>query len=197
MRIVFDSYELGALIPVQEFVKNKKSAKYFNREAAAAVICASKLFRNSPVSAGTPFYYETGIMEFEDYGLDRIADASLDEYGNFDQRFFVERGAKAVMPLTQFKALYNMPLSLVSIEFGIVGDNAVIYASAKGLLIQALHAPVDNGILLGCGKVHQNGKVESAFAFVDKHEIKDSMFLSFEGEGIEMFRTWHAEGKVK
>lgn len=196
MKIVFDSYEQGASIPVQEFLKNKKTAKYFNREAAAAVICASKLFKNSPVKAETPFYYETGLMEFEDYGLDRITDASLDEHGNFDQRCFIERGMKAVMPLTQFKALYNMPLSLVSIEYGFVGDNAVIYASAKGLLIQALHSPVDEGILLGCGKVHQNGKVESAFAFVDKDEIKGSRFLSFESEGIEMFRRWHAEGNV-
>jgi hypothetical protein len=101
------------------------------------------------------------------------------------------------MPLTQFKALYNMPLTLVSIEYGITGDNAVIYASAKGLLIQALHAPVDKGILLGCGKVHQNGKVESAFAFVDKNEIKDSPFFAFDCEGIEMFRRWYAEGDLK
>jgi len=197
MKIVFNSYEQGAIIPVQEFIKNKKSAKYFNREAAAAVVCASKLFNKSPVSPETPFYYETGTMEFEDYGLDRIADASLDENRNFNQRLFVERGVKAVMPLTQFKALYNMPLSLIAIEYGLVGDNAVIYASAKGLLMQALHAPVDKGILLGCGKAHQNGKVESAFAVVDKIEIKDSTFLFSDGEAIEMFRSWHAGENVK
>ena len=197
MEIVFDSYEHSTPIPIHDFIKNKKIAKYFNREAAAAVICAAKLFGESPINQEIPFYYETGKMEFEDYGLDSIASASLDEQGIFSQRLFIEKGTKAVMPLTQFKALYNMPLSFVSIEYGLVGDNAVIYASAKGLLIQALHAPVDNGILLGCGKVHRNGKIESAFALVDKNKIENSPFLAFDGEGIEMFRIWHARGNGK
>lgn len=192
MKIVFDSYEHSTPIPIHDFIKNKKNAKYFNREASAAVICAAKLFKDSSVNPETPFYYETGKMEFEDYGLDNIVSASLDEYGNFSQRLFIQKGTKAVMPLTQFKALYNMPLSFVSIEHGLVGDNAIIYASAKGLLIQALHASVENEILLGCGKVHQNGKVESAFALIDKSEIKNSPFLAFDGEGIEMFKSWHA-----
>src|SRR3990172_1174502 len=100
MKVVFESYEPGATIPVQEYLKNKKLAKYFNREAAAAVICATKLIRELPVATDTPFYYETGRMEFEDLGLDRIADASLDEQGNFSQRLFIEKGTKAVMPLT-------------------------------------------------------------------------------------------------
>lgn len=197
MKIVFDSYEYGISIPIHEYIKNKKNAKYFNREASAAVICTAKLFKDSPVNPETPFYYETGKMEFEDYGLANIANASLDEHRNFSQRLFIQKGTKAVMPLTQFKALYNMPLSFVSIEYGLVGDNAVIYASAKGLLIQALNAPVDYGILLGCGKVHQNGKVESAFAIVNKSEIKDSPFLAFDCEGIEIFKSWYAGRNAK
>ncbi|HAK59829.1 MAG TPA: hypothetical protein DCO77_05525 [Nitrospiraceae bacterium] len=191
MKVVFESHDTGAPIPVQEYLKNKKLAKYFNREAAAAVICATKLIRESSVGAETPFYYETGRMEFEDLGLDRITDASLDEQGNFSQRLFIEKGTKAVMPLTQFKALYNMPLSLVSIEHGLIGDNAVIYASARGLLIQALHAPVEKKILLGCGKVHRDGRVESAFTLANKEEIVNSPFLGSDGEGIEMFRSWY------
>ena len=98
------------------------------------------------------------------------------------------------MPLTQFKALYNMPLSLVSIEHGLTGDNAVIYASARGLLVQALHAPRDKHILLGCGKVHKDGQVETAFALIAKDEIRDSPFLVDDCEGIEMFRAWHSGG---
>lgn len=197
MKIVFDSYEYEIAIPIHEYIKNKKNAKYFNREASAAVVCAAKLFKDSSVNPQTPFYYETGKMEFEDYGLDNIARASLDELGNFRQELFVQKGIKAVMPLTQFKALYNMPLSFVSIEHGLVGDNAVIYASAKGLLIQAIHAPVDYGILLGCGKVYQNGKVESAFALIDKSDINDSPFLGLDCEGIEMFKSWYAERNGK
>ena len=190
MRMVFKSYPQGSTIPFQECLKNRKLAKYFNREAAAALICAAELLGESPVAPETPFYYETGRMEFEDLGLDRVADASLDEEGNFSQRLFVEKGTKAVMPLTQFKALYNMPLSLVAIEHGLEGDNAVIYASTRGILTQALHAPVEEGILLGCGKVHRDGMVESAFSLVDKVEIEDSPFLHSDREGIEVFRHW-------
>lgn len=197
MKVVFDSYARDAPIPVHEHIRNKKLAKYFNREAAAAVIAASRLFSQFPVPVDVPFYYETGMMEFEDYGLNAIVKASLDEEGNFSQRLFVERGAKAVMPLTQFKALYNMPLSLVSIEHGLIGDNAVIYGSARGLLVQALHAPRDGAILLGCGKVRRDGGVESGFALVDKSEIRDSPFLASDREGIEMFRAWHQGGGAK
>jgi hypothetical protein len=134
-------------------------------------------------------------MEFEDYGLDAIVDASLDEQGKFSQQLFIEKGVKAVMPLTQFKALYNMPLCLVSIEHGLTGDNAVIYASARGLLFAALHAPRDEGILLGSGKIRPHGGVETGFALVDKHEIRKNPFLTstIEWEGIEIFRSWHAE----
>lgn len=197
MIIEFSAYTRAEQIPLQEYLRNKKLAKYFNREAAAAVICATRLFRKSPVKADAPFYYETGRMEFEDYGLNNIVKASLDEEGVFSQRLFVQKGAKAVMPLTQFKALYNMPLSLISIEHGLVGDNAVFYASAAGLLTQVLHAPVDNGILLGCGKVHPDGRVETAFAIVDKHELTGSPYLRSACEGIEMFRDWHFGEKAR
>ncbi len=194
MKILFNSYKRDEPIPIQDSLRNRKLAKYFNREAAAAVLCAGRLFRESPVDPEVPFYYETGSMEFEDYGLDSIVDASLDEQGNYSQRLFIEKGAKAVMPLTQFKALYNMPLSLVSIEHGLIGDNAVLYASAQGLLIQALLAPREKGILLGCGKVRKDGAVETAFALVDKEEIRNSPFLVHDREGIEMFRTWYRGG---
>lgn len=194
MKCLFDSYSLDQKIPVREYLKNRKFAKYFNREAAAALVCASKLFHEVPITPTTPFYYETGEMEYEDYGLDRILAASTDEDGDFSQHLFVDKGTKAVMPLTQFKALYNMPLSLIAIEHGLIGDNSVIYASARGLLTQALYAPVDKGILLGSGKVHRDGRVEVAFAMVDKDEIHSSPYLSSDKEGIELFRGWCGKG---
>jgi hypothetical protein len=195
MIVLFDAYKRGETIPVKAYIRNNKFAKYFNRQTAAAMVCAGKLFRQWPVDTGIPFYYETGQMEFEDYGLDAIVDDSLDEQGNFSQRDFVEKGTKAVTPLTQFKAMYNMPLSLLSIEYGLTGDNAVIYASARGLLIQALHAPRKKRILLGCGKACKDGSIEAAFAIVDKEEIRNSPFLDDDDEGIRMFRSWHAGGK--
>jgi len=194
MKVLFETYGRDDAIPLQDHLRNRKLAKYFNREAAAAVVCATKLLRGSKIDARMPFYYETGRMEFEDYGLDAIVNASLDEQGAFSQRLFIDKGTKAVMPLTQFKALYNMPLCLVSIEHGLLGDNAVLYASARGLLMTALYAPREQGILLGAGKLRPDGGVETGFALIDKDDISSSPFLADDtgAEGIDIFRAWKA-----
>lgn len=196
MKIIFDSYAPGESIPVQQFIKNRKLAKYFNRETAAAIVSCGKLLRGMEFDPNIPFYYETGVMECEDLGLDAIAAGSLDAQGNFSQRLFVEKGAKAVHPLTQFKALYNMPLSFVSIEHGLTGDNAVIYSSARGLLMQARHAPDVKDILLGCGKFYSDGRLHSSFALVARDEVVRLAFPVAGGEAIDMFRSW-ATGESK
>jgi hypothetical protein len=194
MQAIFESWPLGASIPVQQHVKNRKLVKYFNRETAAAIVACDKLLQGINLDPQTPFYYETGIMEFEELGLDAIADASLDEEGRFSQRLFVEKGAKAVPPLTQFKALYNMPLSFVAIEHGLTGDNAVLYASAQNLLLQALHAPGEQPVLLGSGNVHANGAVDSGFALLDRVELAALPWPSAPGEAIALFAEWAARG---
>ena len=199
MRTVFDSYAADEPIPVQRFIKNRKLVKYFNRETAAALVAAAKLLNEISFDPAMPFYYESGIMEFESLGLDAIADGSRDARGSFDQRCFVEVGTKAVPPLTQFKALYNMPLSFVAIEQGLVGDNAVIYGSARGLLMQAQCAPGNGDILLGCGKVYADARVDCGFALLQRIELpmllKTNARLA-QGEAIELLRAWHNEGGV-
>jgi len=192
MKIIYNHYAADETIPVLDYVKNRKLVKYFNRETAAAIVASARLLENLEIDPLIPFYYETGIMESEDLGLESLARASCDSAGKFSQKNFAETGAKAVPPLTQFKALYNMPLSFVSIEHGLKGDNSVIYSSAYGLLMQALHAPADK-ILLGCGKIFADRSAASAFALVEKDEIKDSPFLTGErhsAEAIELFLEW-------
>lgn len=196
MKTVFEAYAAGEVIPVQNFLRNRKLAKYFNRETAAAVVCAARLLRDAPLPADTPFYYETGVMEFENLGLDDIVRGSIDPDGRFNQQLFVEQGAKAVPPLTQFKALYNMPLSFIAIEHGLTGDNAVVYASARGLLELALCAPTSDAILLGAGKTRADGSVECGFALVGRAEIEGLRFLDFDGEAIEVFRQWWREASA-
>ena len=190
MKIVYNHYAADEIVPVQEYISNRKLIKYFSRETSAAIVAAACLLKDTSYSPLMPFYYETGVMESEDLGLELIADNSRDSLGKFSQKDFVEKGTKAVPPLTQFKALYNMPLSFVAIEHGLKGDNAVIYASASGLLIQALHAPVDNGILLGCGKIFADKSVVSGFALINKGEIKNSLFLNSSLEAFELFKEW-------
>lgn len=190
MQLVFHTYVPGASIPVHEHLRNRKLAKYFNRETAAALVAAAKLLDGLNFDPAMPFYYETGVMEYQDLGLDLIAAASRDEDGHLSQQAFVTRGARAVPPLTQFKALYNMPLAFVAIEHGLIGDNAVIYASARGLLLQALYAPVDRGILIGSGKVSPDGAVAAGFALIDRHEIEALPWPAPGAEGIELLRAW-------
>ena len=197
MLAIFDSWPRGAPIPVQKHIRNRKLVKYFNRETAAAIVACSKLLQGMSLDPQTPFYYETGVMEFEELGLDAIADASLDEQGRFSQRLFVEKGAKAVPPLTQFKALYNMPLSFVAIEHGLTGDNAVLYASARSLLSQAQHAPGQLPVLLGSGKVYANGTVESGFALLDRAELAALPLPPTPGEAIALFAVWAAENHAE
>jgi hypothetical protein len=194
MKIIFKSYALEEKIPVENYVRNRKLIKYFNRETSTAIVSASELIREHPIPHDIPFYYETGVLEYEDFGMEMLAKASVDEKGVYDQKLFVNKGVAAVHPLTQFKALYNMPLSFVSIELGLKGDNAVIYSSARGLLTQSLNAPTDGEIFLGCGKVRRNGRVDSAFAIVKKDDL-DLFTLDHEGEAIDMFREY-LEGSV-
>lgn len=190
MKVVFNSYKYNETIPVIDYLKKRKLAKYFNRETAAAIVSMKKLLNGSDIDPETPFYYATGIVQHEEYGLDKVVELCKDKNGKFSQKLFVEKAMFGVSPLTQFKVLYNMPLCFVAIEYNLKGDNAVIYSSATGLLVQALNAPCEAPILLGAGKIHKDGQVESGFALVSKKEISNSYFLLDSKEAIELFRCW-------
>lgn len=190
MKIVFDSYSATEVIPVAHCLNNKKLAKYFNRETAAAIVCASKLLRGLTLPTETPFYYATGTLEYEDYGLGYIAQDSADEQGKFSASLFIEQGLSRVPPINQFKVLQNMPLCFVAIEHQLTGDNAVIYSAATSLLLCVLTAVPPRNILIGAGKVYNHGETQAGFALVDKQEIEQSPFLSFTGEAIDLFQAW-------
>jgi hypothetical protein len=190
MKIIFDAYSSEEPIPVTHYLKNKKLGKYFNRETAAAIVCASKLLRGVTLPSATPFFYATGTIEYEDYGLNYIAQDSGDEQGKFSPSGFIEKGLSRVPPINQFKVLQNMPLCFIAIEHHLTGENAVVYSAAASLLLCVLYAERNQNILLGAGKVYQNGETQVGFALVDKLEIVHSPFLSWTGEAIEMLQTW-------
>ena len=192
MNAVFDSYGPGEEIPVLQYLKNRKLKKYFNRETEAAVVGVGKLTRKIELDPETPFYFASGIMEYEDCGLNDIVKNSTDTNGNFSQKLFIEKAVPGVSPLNLFKVLQNMPLSFVAIEHNLTGDNAVIYTSASGLLLLGLHSVFNGPMLLGASKTHKNGKVEAGFAYVMKEDIENSSFLSGTEEAVDMFRFWAA-----
>lgn len=188
MKSVFVSYRGQEEIPILSFLKNRKMVKYLNRETMAAIVAVGTLSRSVPLPPEIPFYYATGMLEYEDYGLRDIVAACRDEEGRFSPKRFVEDGIRAVSPLNQFKVLQNMPLSFASINFGLTGDNAVIYSSAGALLRQALCAPGDGPVLVGAGKAYRDGRVESGAAVVRKEWIEASPWAQSEAEGIDIFR---------
>ena len=189
MKAIFESYDNEQDIPIKDHIKGRKLVKYFNRETKAALVAVDKLLKENSVPKNTPVYYAMGIIEYEDYGLETIYNACKDEGGSYSQELFIKKAMGSISPLTQFKVLYNMTLCFISIEHGFIGDNASIYSSASGLLLQALCAKKFPA-LIGAGKVHDTGKVETGFAVVTKDDIKNSPFLNSGEEAIEIFRSF-------
>lgn len=190
MKSIFDSYGSSETIPFLKHLRNKKLKKYFNRETMAAIAVLGNFLEETSVDPFTPFFYSTGLLEYEDYGLDEIVRGSIEYDCTFSEKLFIDTGLAFVSPLNQFKVLQNMPLSFLSINFGFQGDNAVVYSSASSLLVYAMNSVTNRPVLIGAGKTYSDGKVESGFAFVDKQEILDSKFLSYQGDAIDMFRSW-------
>ncbi len=177
-------YQLDETIPVVQYLKHKKSKKYFSRETAAAVTVMGKLLEKVDVNrACIPLFYSTAVTEFEDYGLNTIVKNSLDEAGSFSEKNFIETGLSGISPLNQFKVLQNMPLCFVSIEFGFRGDNAVVCGSTTGLLTYVQYSNYDVNII-GAGRLFRNGSVESCFALISKADLKQAEFAAADEDPI-------------
>jgi hypothetical protein len=150
-------------------------------------VCLAELLERETIPSDTPVYYDTGLVEYEEFGLDTIVENCARD-GKYSQEAFVERGMSVISPITQFKILLNMPLCFISIENNLTGDNAVTYASAIGLLTHARLADTDGMVVIGAGKVNPEGTVESGFALGNRDEI-GKLDSGFGGkEGIEIFR---------
>jgi hypothetical protein len=192
MKTVFERYGSDDEIPARDCLNKRKLAKYFNREISACVVVVSHLLADEEIPAQTPFYFGKGTVEYEDFGLSSVVESCVDESGRFSQQNFVERGMSSLSPLTQFKVLYNMPLSFIAIDRGLVGDNSIIYGSAAGLLLQAKHCDFPGRMLLGASKVHADAVIEVGFALCERREITTETFMRQDCEAIELFRLWHS-----
>jgi hypothetical protein len=188
MIAVYTRYAPEEIIPIDNFIKNKKTKKYFSKETSASLTAMGMLLEKANISEREiPIYYSTGDIEFEDYGLQYIVEDSKDANGNFSDQLFIEKGLSRISPINQFKVLQNMPLSFIAIEFGFTGDNAVIYASALGLIQYALHSKKDQ-VILGAGKTYKNGSVEAGFALLSKQELMGYGLLAYQGEATGIFK---------
>ena len=173
MKVVCNRYAGKQAMEIDRYLKNKKLKKYFNRETTAAIAAVGQMLEETlvdPTDVG--LYYSTGFLEYEDYGLAAIATRSIDDNHRFSIERFVTDALVDVSPLNQFKVLLNMPVACLAIAFGFTGDNAVVYASAQGLLACAKTSPAEK-ILIGAGRGFRDGAVETAFALGARDEFAD------------------------
>ena len=184
MKLARRFYAPGEKIPAETFLKERKLAKFFSRETAAAVTALGGLLAGAQVPPDIPAYYGIGVVEKESFGLETVVASSTGPDEKFSQKLFVEEGFMSVPPLNQFKVLYNMPLCFASIVFGLKGDNAVIYASGRALLEAALLAPAFP-VLVGAGKSYADGSVAAAFALAERAELEALLAGAGEKEAID------------
>lgn len=165
---VFRHFPGDVEIPVRSHLRNRKLAKYFNRETAALVTCAAILLADRGIPASTPFAYAMGQVEHEDYGLRTLGDGSRGDDDRFCPDAFIATGIANVSPLTQFKVLYNMPLCFVSIEHGLTGENAILYGTATSDVRSQVECMEPAGtVLLGAGHIHHDGSVDVGLALLE------------------------------
>lgn len=188
MKVVFNTFSADNPIPVNDYISNRKMAKYYNREAQAALVTIKMLLGDIKPEPTTPIFYAVGLIEREEYDINKIAASSKDENGLFSDEIFLKNGMAQISPITQFKILYNMTLCFISIEYGFTGDNAVIYASANGLINNAAYSISDGNIIIGTGKIYADGSVKSGFALTTKQEMQTVPLFDTDLEAIELFK---------
>lgn len=186
---VFRHFPGDVEIPVREHLKNRKLSKYFNRETAALVTCAAILLAGREIPAVTPFAYAMGQVEHEDYGLQTLGDGSRGSNDKFCHDTFIATGIANVSPLTQFKVLYNMPLCFVSIEHGLIGENAILYGTATSDVRSQVECMEPAGkVLLGAGHIHHDGSVDVGIALLEG----DASLIPWETDAdvLSLLKTW-------
>lgn len=166
-----DRWGGGETIPLKECLRQKKWAKYFDRRSGAALVSIHRLLAGRDLPENASIHWALGDLEFQDYGLESIRQASRGGDGAWDSILFAREGMTAVSPLTQFKVLYNMPLCLSAMELGLTGDNTVVHGLDEGLLLNAAAAPPGIPVLLGAIRCLPDGGLESAVALALPEEI--------------------------
>lgn len=185
MKIIYEEYSAEEIIPVREYLTNKKLKKYFNRETEASIVALGRLTEGMDLNEATPFYYALGAIEFN---IKSVAEDCLDDSGNFSNFMFVNKSYENVSPLTQLKFLQNMPLSFVSLEYNLRGDNAVVYSSAISLLNCVLESVTNEEILVGASKAYFDGSVEVGFALLKKEDISNCNIKDEKLDAISLFK---------
>ena len=124
------------LAPIRDAPADRKLHKYMSPATVLAVIAAGRALDDAgllddPAGRGNmALYMATGPIAFDFSTVGRSLASAAGETGRVDLRFVGEHGLRLIHPLMPFKMLLNMPLGLVSIVYGLRGDNVIAYPGA-------------------------------------------------------------------
>jgi 3-oxoacyl-[acyl-carrier-protein] synthase II len=124
------------LAPIRDAPADRKLHKYMSPATVLAVIAAGRALDDAgllddPAGRGNmALYMATGPIAFDFSTVGRSLASAAGETGRVDLRFVGQHGLRLIHPLMPFKMLLNMPLGLVSIVYGLRGDNVIAYPGA-------------------------------------------------------------------
>jgi 3-oxoacyl-[acyl-carrier-protein] synthase II len=117
---------------LDDLVPDRKLQKYMGPAAALAVASAGRALRDAGLlgdadrCARLALFAATGLIGFDFGQVARVmSDVAADGAATDGER--MAAGLSLCHPLIPFRMLLNMPLGLVSIAFGIRGENAMLY----------------------------------------------------------------------
>jgi 3-oxoacyl-[acyl-carrier-protein] synthase II len=147
-------FALGDIVP------DRKLQKYMSRAASLAVLAAGRalgdagLLEDAARREAVAVFAATGLIGFE---LDQVTHAMSISGEGFDGDRMA-RGLARCHPLMPFRMLLNMPLGLVSIAYGLRGENAILYPGPLqgGTALATAHQAIASG---RCARALAGGSV--------------------------------------
>jgi 3-oxoacyl-(acyl-carrier-protein) synthase len=129
----------SAPINLSGFLGDPKLQKYMNGATAMAVLASGRALASGGIlndqarCKETALYFSTGLIPFDVTEALPALRTELDSLPNHDwEKLSIEAKAfRRCNPLLPFKMLLNMPLGLVSIVFGLGGENSINYPGAQ------------------------------------------------------------------
>lgn len=127
---------LGASAPpveIDRYLDDLKLKKYMSPAAELGICAAGRALESAGLLgdaerlSAMALYCATGVIPFDIAGVSRSLEACKGDDGSLDLLKMGNGGLRRCHPLMPFKMLHNMALGLISMVFGIKGENFMCY----------------------------------------------------------------------